>query len=311
MKRIYPDYYKEFKCIADKCRHNCCIGWEIDIDPDTDAYYKAYTGGLCERLQKDICRKDDPAHFILSENERCPFLNKRNLCDIITEMGEEHLCTICAEHPRFHNELPDRVESGLGMCCEEAARIILTKQEPVKFVSEGDSDVTDDIIDLRDKAIEIAQNRTLSLKERCEALLNLTDYALPFTDIRIWAEVFLSLERLDEKWTDILTDLQNNPPTEETLKIFENFMQNRTSEYEQLMVYLLYRHTANAPDTFEASLRIAFSVLSVMMIFSIGTLLYINEKDFNTEAQIELCRMFSCEIEYSDENLYALYDELS
>ena len=94
-------------------------------------------------------------------------------------------------------------------------------------------------------------------------------------------------------------------------KIFENFMQNRTSEYEQLMVYLLYRHTANAPDTFEASLRIAFSVLSVMMIFSIGTLLYTNEKDFNTEAQIELCRMFSCEIEYSDENLYALYDELS
>ena len=29
-----PSYYKKFKCIADKCHHNCCIGWEIDIDDE-------------------------------------------------------------------------------------------------------------------------------------------------------------------------------------------------------------------------------------------------------------------------------------
>ena len=311
MKTIYPDYFKDFECIASKCTHNCCIGWEIDIDTDTDKYYKAYKGELCNRLQNDICREDDTAHFILSENERCPFLNKCNLCDIITEMGEEHLCTICREHPRFHNELPDRVESGLGMCCEEAARIILSKKDPVTFVSEGTSHISDEIIELRDKAIKTAQNRSLSLKERCKGILNLTNYTLPFTDIRIWAEVFLSLERLDEKWTDILTELRENPPSEDDLNTFADFMQSRTHEYEQLMVYLLYRHMANAPDIFEASLRSAFAVLSLMMIFNIGTMLYIKEKEFTTESQIELCRMFSCEIEYSDENLYALYDELS
>ena len=310
MKRIYPDYYKDFRCTASKCRHNCCIGWEIDIDPDTDSFYKEYKGNLTQRLQRDICREDIP-HFILTDNERCPFLNKCNLCDIITEMGEEHLCTICSEHPRFHNELPDRVESGLGMCCEEAARIILSKKDTVTFVSEGTSEISDEIIALRDKAVKTAQNIAFNLDERCKALLKLTDYTLPFTDISIWAEVFLSLERLDEKWTDILTELKDNPPTPEQLKAFENFMQNRTSEYEQFMVYLLYRHMANAPDCFEASLRSAFAVLSVMLIFNIGTLLYINEKEFTTESQIELCRMFSCEIEYSDENLYALYDELS
>ena len=32
MQIIVPDYYKEFSCIADHCRHSCCIGWEIDID---------------------------------------------------------------------------------------------------------------------------------------------------------------------------------------------------------------------------------------------------------------------------------------
>ena len=33
MKIIAPNYYPAFRCIADKCRHSCCIGWEIDIDP--------------------------------------------------------------------------------------------------------------------------------------------------------------------------------------------------------------------------------------------------------------------------------------
>ena len=29
---VYPDYYPEFRCSASACKHNCCIGWEIDID---------------------------------------------------------------------------------------------------------------------------------------------------------------------------------------------------------------------------------------------------------------------------------------
>ena len=40
MKTVAPDYYPNFKCIASECRHNCCIGWEIDIDEDTFEYYK-------------------------------------------------------------------------------------------------------------------------------------------------------------------------------------------------------------------------------------------------------------------------------
>ena len=35
MKLRIPSYYEEFSCIADKCKDNCCIGWEIDIDEET------------------------------------------------------------------------------------------------------------------------------------------------------------------------------------------------------------------------------------------------------------------------------------
>ncbi|MBR3971610.1 MAG: flagellin lysine-N-methylase, partial [Ruminococcus sp.] len=196
MTHVYPDYYKDFKCIADKCTHNCCIGWEIEIDPDTEEFYKSYKGNLSERLHKDICREEDTSHFILKENDRCPFLNSRNLCDIIIEAGEEHLCTICREHPRFHNELPKRTESGLGMCCEECARLILTKKEPVSFIYEGDPRTDDEIIELRDKAIAILQNREFPLKDRCKNLLEGLNISLPHTDISRWADTLLSLERL-------------------------------------------------------------------------------------------------------------------
>lgn len=310
MTKVYPDYYKSFKCIADKCRHNCCIGWEIDIDQTTDEFYKSYKGGLAQRFQKNICRDEDTPHFILKGNDRCPFLNSNNLCDIIIEAGEEHLCNICREHPRFHNELPDRVESGLGMCCEEAARLILSCKEPVSFIYEGTPDTEDEIILLRDKSIAIMQNRALSLKDRCKNLLDTLNISLPHTDIKRWADTFIRLERLDESWTDIL-NLLKTPVTEEGKTAFASYIKEREYEYEQLAVYLIYRHMANAPDIFEAEIRGAFAVLSLMLIYSIGSALYKKQCHFTCEEQFELCRIFSSEIEYSDENIYVLFDELS
>ena len=47
-----PSYYKTFQCIADKCEHSCCIGWEIDIDEDSYDYYMGIDGALGERLKE-------------------------------------------------------------------------------------------------------------------------------------------------------------------------------------------------------------------------------------------------------------------
>ena len=86
MKIIKPNYYQNFQCIAEQCRHNCCIGWEIDIDEDTLSYYQALGGEMGARLKKEIATDSTP-HFILGAHERCPFSNDGNLCDIITEYG--------------------------------------------------------------------------------------------------------------------------------------------------------------------------------------------------------------------------------
>ena len=42
MLYTYPDYYKEFKCIADRCEATCCAGWQIVVDEESLARYKKY-----------------------------------------------------------------------------------------------------------------------------------------------------------------------------------------------------------------------------------------------------------------------------
>ena len=128
-----PAYYNKFKCAAGKCCHTCCAGWEIDIDETALEKYGGLSGEFGEKLRGSIDRADVP-HFRLEEGEKCPFLNSAGLCDIIINLGEEYLCDICRDHPRFRNFWSDRIEIGLGLACESACRLILPDPEPLRIV---------------------------------------------------------------------------------------------------------------------------------------------------------------------------------
>ena len=129
MRLTVPDYYDRFRCIASRCTDNCCIGWEIGIDPAALADYQSQPGAFGDRLRAAI-QPGDPPYFALTGAGRCPFLNSENLCDIYRHLGETHLCAICDQHPRFHNWFGAEKESGLGLSCEEAARLILFSAPP-------------------------------------------------------------------------------------------------------------------------------------------------------------------------------------
>lgn len=301
---IYPDYFPEFKCIKGECRHNCCIGWEIDIDHKSLDFYNGIDGVFGTRLKKSISNDEMP-HFILSNEERCPFLNKDNLCDIIIELGEQHICDICTEHPRFNNQLPDRIEKGLGLTCEAAARIILSKKTPVKLI--GSFESKDTIINLRDSVLTVLQDRDKSISQRTDEMLALCNTSMPDRTLDFWIDILLELERLDEGWTEILYELKSsNHGTD----VFDAYMSNRQTEYEQLLIYFIYRHFANAFDLEDAAARACFAVLAYMVLHEIGAMYYSKTKTFSLEDQIELARMFSSEIEYSQENIDILLDEM-
>ena len=138
MNLYVPEYYPAFRCIASECGHTCCAGWEIDIDADSLARYDRLPGAFGERVRQCVSREGAP-HFILTAQERCPLLNGDNLCELILRVGEDALCQICRDHPRFRNYFSGRVEMGLGLACEEAARLILSWPRPLRLILlEGD-----------------------------------------------------------------------------------------------------------------------------------------------------------------------------
>ncbi len=291
MKIIAPKYYADFACIANRCRHSCCIGWEIDIDKKTAKYYKKIKGDFGKRLRENI--KDNS--FKLDKSERCPFLNQDNLCDIIINLGEDSLCQICSDHPRFKNYFGSQIEIGLGLCCEEAARIILNYPEKFELIelendqkNFEDSEETD-FFKLRNTIFDILQDREFSVDERIENLCDFFDISLPCID---WISLYSDLERLDEHWGEMLTKTKSSTALKPQNELFK----------EHLIIYFIYRHLAYGIFDGKIKERIAFSILSLKMICKIAS--------STDEDIIEIARIYSSEIEYSDENIEIILDNL-
>ena len=101
MEYIYPDYYKKFQCIAERCEDTCCAGWGIVIDDKSLKKYKEYKGGFGNRLHNSIDWKEKSFE---QTDKRCAFLNESNLCDIYSEAGENMLCMTCRRYPRHYEE---------------------------------------------------------------------------------------------------------------------------------------------------------------------------------------------------------------
>lgn len=321
---IVPNYYQAFLCTASDCRHTCCVGWEIDVDADTLAYYDTVEGEMGQRLRVSIDRGADPPCFRLTPDERCPFLNESGLCDLITELGESSLCHICDDHPRFRNVLPDRVELGLGLCCEAAARLILSQTEPFSVVElppekavrerhaheDGEEldDLTASLIAHRETLLPLLCDRSRPLSDRIRHVFEECDIDLAESETNTFqsyasiAALLRDMERLDPAWDGYLHALESL--TEDPLYELDG---EDDVAYENLIGYFLYRYmTADAtywPDARRT--RTAFAVLCTVIIHAIHRAT--GGKDL--DSLCEIARMFSSEIEYSEENLERLMGE--
>ena len=301
MKLIAPERYRDFVCIAGACRHSCCAGWEIDIDPDSLRLFQQMPGAIGERLRQNIETDGETACFRLQgKEERCPFLNSEGLCDLILEAGEDSLCQICADHPRFRNFYEDRTEIGLGLCCEAAGRLLLGDTQPMKLTILEDDGLTEEntseeeeLLCLRDGLFRLVQNRALSMEERAEQLLPAAGI-----DWQDWSAFLLTLERLDERWTELLLLLPS--PCARPLP------QSLAIPMEQLLCCLLYRHLPGALEDGDLNGRVRFCAL---MWHLVARLLVLTDGAV-LEDLVELARLYSSEIEYSDQNTCAILDRI-
>ena len=300
MKTIQPDFYEDFHCAAGRCAHSCCVGWEIDIDEDSFAYYSRMDGKIGEELRKNISTEPLP-HFILEGGERCPFLNESGLCRLILRLGEDSLCDICREHPRFYNEFSDRTEAGLGLCCEEAVRLLLEGEGPLGFIccddggEESPSAEESALFALREQIFSALHDSSRSLYSCMASCAELCGLSMPKLAMPEWAEFYLGLERLDPAWTDalqLLADRGGEVVLRESLDGIK---------YRRIAAYFVYRHFASAGSPPRASELLAFAILSTAMVCALEAL----GMDCG-----EALRLYSAEIEYSDENISLILNKI-
>lgn len=289
MKLVAPNYYPLFQCKAGACRHSCCIGWEIDIDDASLARFSSVPGELGQRLQEKIDWEN--RCFRLDEKERCPFLTDSGLCQLILSLGESSLCQICTDHPRFRNFLPGRTEIGLGLCCEAAAQLVLAQTEPMCLLTlqdDGTSEEPSAFLTFRNRLFALAQDRTRSIDQRIQDIQAACGISLT-VDAPHWASLLLTLERLDPQWEVCLRRLLEPPRPAPGWDI----------PLEQLLCYLMYRHLPGALEDGDVQGRVAYCCLMVQLL-----------RHMLRDDLPELARMYSSEIEYSDENLDALLEEV-
>ena len=244
----YPSYYNQFHCIGGSCPDSCCIGWEVDIDEETYNYYKSLKGPFGDRLRAHIKEDGTDRYFPLCEGGRCPFLNRENLCDIITQLGEESLAQVCMEYPRYFLEKGDYEQIDLSLSCMELGRIFFEDPDPIEYIREEMPDADADanpipdtalndrlvhVLDIRDDCIAILEDRSRTLADRFLEVLHLygpgschnespgmqtspnhTDCAgdqangIRLTRLPALFEQMSRLEVLDSRWTDLLTEMR-------------------------------------------------------------------------------------------------------
>ncbi len=317
MKFIMPSYCSSFRCSADKCSDNCCIGWEIDIDEATAEFYREVPGEFGTRLKENIAC-GECSSFIL-KGERCPFLNEKNLCDIIINLGEEYLCQICSDHPRYYEWYGEIKEGGIGLCCEEAAKLILTAEKPSEFIEseipyeegqEFDEDLFSLLYEARKVIFSVLASESISIKEKVAMILSFAEalqinidnyndvlpeeYAVVKEEKGDMLSVLKSLDALepiDEGWTEYLKGIIGTYEavcTDGNISLYQ----------KNLLFYYIYRYFLKG--TFDG--EILSKVKLACVITAIISYL-IAKGDGSLGGAVNICKLFSKQIEYSQENI--------
>ncbi len=321
MFTIKPDFYDKFKCIADKCTDSCCIGWEIDVDENALSKYKGLQSPLGDEIRSQITEAEDGSYcFKLAKNDRCPFLNENNLCKIIINCGENYLCDICREHPRFYEWFPGVTECGLGLCCEEVCRILLDNEKPFSLIEENDCEeiileTAEDVFEsdfyiflsgLRDEFFKILFIKDLNFEEKLVNILSKTESfcgeEIKIKNYNKSIEEYKKTEPIDENWTTFIEDLSEN--FESILNVETEFKEKIKGDkiYSKILAYIIYRHFIKAVFDKSIKERIQFAVESVRFIYLCDMKTFYEKGELTLKDRIDNLKNWSKQVEYSEEN---------
>jgi len=184
MLYYYPCYFDNFQCTGGmECPDSCCHIWQVTVDKKTLKKYNKVGGDLGRRMHEKIDRKTGRI-LPHGDDNRCEFLNKDNLCDIILELGEDYLCHTCHTHPRHEEVYYNVRERSLSITCPIACEELLLREEPVTIkVKEDnkkdrhdryfDAPLFGQLIYMRDNLLSIIQERDIDISVRMTLVLGM------------------------------------------------------------------------------------------------------------------------------------------
>jgi len=307
-----PDFYDSFKCIAGQCTDTCCVGWEIDVDEASQEAYRKVAGTFGNKLRANI----EDGHFKLQPHDRCPFLDNNNLCEIFANLGEGALCNICREHPRFVEVFGDIMEKGIGLCCEEAVKLLLEGEGPLTFTveecDEPEDELDDDDREIRDQVLYERERIFASLADSSQTFQERLHDAFgfstdnpfaPLKDANAYVELLANTESFGPAWDEALARIKERiaaGPVNDQGFFSDN-------ESARILAYLVYRHYAKCLfDGYEQGKRL-FAVFfwNAVRFFTrelAGDATHpVQDSDF--AIKINAIKILSRQLEYCEENM--------
>lgn len=211
------NFYDAFSCTADKCPITCCQEWKIAVDDETKEKWD--NAGIRAQLQEE----DDTTVTKLNKEKRCPFLNDKNLCNLVIREGDSFLSKTCALFPRQIQTYPFGKEYTLTACCPAVVDLLKEEAEiflvPTNNIEKTDSpEKTDNLlIAVREMAATIMRNEAFSIQES----LLLIFYAL------------LELDEEEELTEEVITYYQKEKNVRSILASIHRMQFNRLYTFDE------------------------------------------------------------------------------
>lgn len=169
MRRVRPDYYEKFQCIADRCTITCCQEWKIGVDNETNRKWKKLLPpdtvvDKKKNLSAYTVKKDGMRVIALDEKHRCPFLNEEKLCRLLCTYTDRVLSDTCTQFPREVHRFSTHEEETLMPCCPAVIDIWKDAKEIV--FSKVDREYKDLLFAIREHMMELLEDSTQRLEDQ-------------------------------------------------------------------------------------------------------------------------------------------------
>lgn len=169
MRRVRPDYYEKFQCIADRCTITCCQEWKIGVDNETNRKWKKLLPpdtvvDKKKNLSAYTVKKDGMRVIALDEKHRCPFLNEEKLCCLVCTYTDRVLSDTCTQFPREVHRFSTHEEETLMPCCPAVIDIWKDAKEIV--FPKVDREYKDLLFAIREHMMELLEDSTQRLEDQ-------------------------------------------------------------------------------------------------------------------------------------------------